>query len=288
VKEEIVKEKEMQAMRYKPSKYNFFFDAEDGTHLAFNAISNGFAKIEKEAMSQIYRILKLLKKRKAGKNVDRKLWNDLLKGKFIIREEDDELSLLKVINRISRFSTNSLSLAIAPTLECNFRCEYCYAEKRRGFMEEKIQSSLLHFIEKKAKVIKQLNIGWIGGEPLLAIDIIESLSSHFIDICRRQGVNYFGSLVTNGYLLTEAVVERLLKAKISSIQITLDGPQEVHDNRRPLVTGNGTFKVIIENLLNLRRLQVNSDCQIRIGIRVNMLFQSQNVPLIPKRYVPFL
>ena len=44
-------------IRYKPSKYNFFFDAEDGTHLAFNAMIGGFAKIPDERYEEFQALL---------------------------------------------------------------------------------------------------------------------------------------------------------------------------------------------------------------------------------------
>ena len=55
-------------------------------------------------------------------------------------------------------------------------------------------------------------------------------------------------LITNGYFFTPEVVEKLVEAKISEIQITLDGFRETHDIRRPLINGKGTFDTIIKNL----------------------------------------
>lgn len=46
-----------EVMRYKPSKYNFLFDADDGTHLIFNAISGGFAKIDTKNLQIVSKIL---------------------------------------------------------------------------------------------------------------------------------------------------------------------------------------------------------------------------------------
>lgn len=38
------------------------------------------------------------------------------------------------------------------------------------------------------------------------------------------------------------------KIGVTSVQITLDGLKETHDQRRPLVNGKGTFSTILENL----------------------------------------
>ncbi len=266
-------EKNPENKRYKPSKYNFFFDADDGTHLAFNAISGAFAEITKSNRLIIHKILKMLadNTRTKPKWVEDKLWNDLLGGKFIIEENENELELLKLVNLTRRFNSTTLSLAIAPTLACNFKCAYCYAEKKNGLMNEIIQASLLRFIEKKTISIKSLHIGWIGGEPLLSIDVIENLSNQIAKICKDRNIVYTGSIVTNGYLLTAAMFTRLLKAKIGFIQITIDGPEIVHDKRRVLIDGSGTFKVIIENIKRIQELkQYMKINNIKIGIRVNI------------------
>jgi hypothetical protein len=43
--------------RYKPSYYNFLFDAEDGTHLIYNTMSGGFAAVNDEEFADLKLIL---------------------------------------------------------------------------------------------------------------------------------------------------------------------------------------------------------------------------------------
>ncbi len=56
------------------------------------------------------------------------------------------------------------------------------------------------------------------------------------------------TLITNGFYFTPDIVELLAEVKIMTVQITLDAFKEVHDVRRPLVNGKGTFDTIIKNL----------------------------------------
>ena len=57
-------------------------------------------------------------------------------------------------------------------------------------------------------------------------------------------------MVSNGYLLTPEVADRLAAyGHWRSIQFTLDGHAETHDQKRPTRGGKGTFHVIWENLL---------------------------------------
>jgi hypothetical protein len=43
--------------RYKPSHYNFLFDAKDGTHLIYNTMSGGFATVNDENFADLKLIL---------------------------------------------------------------------------------------------------------------------------------------------------------------------------------------------------------------------------------------
>ena len=99
-------------MGYKPSRYNFFFDADDGTHLAFNAMSGGFAKLEDR---HYHKVQKIIKNPNSTLNNDeeRKLKDSLLRGRFLIEEGIDELELLKVRNWVARFSQKTYGIVVS-------------------------------------------------------------------------------------------------------------------------------------------------------------------------------
>ena len=74
---------------------------------------------------------------------------------------------------------------------------------------------------------------------------------------------YTASMITNGYLLTRDVVDKLVNLKVGSIQVTLDGPSWLHNQKRPLKNGKTSFDTIIENLKY-------ASTRIAVGIRVNV------------------
>jgi uncharacterized protein len=78
-------------------------------------------------------------------------------------------------------------------------------------------------------------------------------------------------MTTNGYLLTEDVVDRLLSWQISDFQITLDGLPEDHDRHRPRRDGASTFDTIYDNLARMSE----RDDDFSVVIRVN--FAQSNV-----------
>jgi len=68
-----------------------------------------------------------------------------------------------------------LNLTILPTEQCNFRCFYCYESFKLGKMSKETSDSILKLVQKRASTLKILTIGWFGGEPLMAKDIVLSL-----------------------------------------------------------------------------------------------------------------
>lgn len=110
-----------------------------------------------------------------------------------------------------RYNRSHLSLVIAATSNCNFRCVYCYEGSvlRASTMSEAIQEAIVKFVESEAPHLETFTVTWYGGEPLLALDIIENLSIKFVDICKKNAIAYDATIVTNGYLLNCTVIEKL-------------------------------------------------------------------------------
>ena len=105
----------------------------------------------------------------------------------------------------------------------------------------------------------------------MEIDTIVEMGEKFINLCEASNVNYTSSIITNGYLLSPEVMERLISVKVGNIQITLDGLKEAHDCRRFLVGGKPTFDTIIENIKKLRPLfKAKKTFFPSIGIRMNL------------------
>jgi len=183
---------------------------------------------------------------------------------FLIPAEQEELENLRGFHNQLKDQKGDIGLTIVPTLNGNFRCSYCFSFTRPEKMSMEVQDALIQFVEKRLKADQGLAITWYGGEPTLCLDIIENLSSRLNHLCdQRQAKLYPANIVTNGYLLTENIAERLKKTGIQSAQVTLDGDRETHNQRRPLVNGSGTFDRILDNIAAARKILA---IQIRINI----------------------
>lgn len=169
-----------------------------------------------------------------------------------------------------------LGITLMPTEQCNCRCPYCYESFSKPKMDSQTVQNLLLFLKKNLIRYTGLNISWFGGEPLLAMDVMETISREILDICHARRMLYDSSITTNGVLLTPDVFRRLLSLRISRFQITLDGPKETHDRTRVFKNGGGTFDIIMNNLLAIKESKTST---VRINIRINLTKESlKNLP----------
>jgi len=246
-------------MAYKESFYNVYLNYND-VQLVFNGVTSAFAEIEDD-------YLEIIKSVNNHEEIDEKdeVVAQMIENGFLVNSMLNETKLLKLGNYSSKFNSDSIGLTIAPTLACNFACPYCYENEKKEFMDKNTQKSIVDFVEKMAKLKKNVSITWYGGEPILAKDIIKKLSEEFIKICKSYDVSYGAYIVSNGYLITQEVAKELKEEKIRGIQLTIDGPPSIHNQRRKLKTKEeDTFYKIIESAKILK----SND--IKVHIRVNI------------------
>ena len=179
--------------------------------------------------------------------------------------DHDERSALESMARLACAYPQGIGLTICPTMGCNFDCPYCFEDHRPEMMSEKTQDDVIALTEKMLDLsgAKRLSVSWFGGEPLLAADIIRSLSERLLDLCEKRDIKYNAGIVTNGYLLDQETVDMLEAAKVSTAQITLDGIGKAHDATRHLAGGGPTFDRITDNLRNVK-------IPFRVNIRHNV------------------
>ena len=166
----------------------------------------------------------------------------------------DERAALYSMGRAACASVRGVSLTICPTMGCNFDCPYCFEDHGRGKMSREVQDDVVALAQRMldAANAKDLHVTWFGGEPLLAPDIIESLSMRLMELADERGGEYSAGIITNGYLLTQEVADMLERCKVASAQVTIDGIRETHDATRYLRGGGATFERITGNLRDVK------------------------------------
>ena len=166
----------------------------------------------------------------------------------------NEQAVVETMGRAACGMPHGIGLTICPTMGCNFDCPYCFEDHGQGRMSAEVQDDVVALAERMldASDTRDISVSWFGGEPLLAPGIIKSLSERLIHLTEKRGGTYSASIITNGYLLTQEIVDMLVECKTESAQVTIDGLGATHDASRYLRGGGPTFDRIVSNLRNLK------------------------------------
>lgn len=136
------------------------------------------------------------------------------------------------------------SIDIDITERCNLACPYCYHKKKTNKdMSYKVLNGILRLINLNNKT--PMNIIFMGGEPLLAIDKIEYI------VARAENCKF--QVVSNITLLTKEIAKWLKKNKIS-LHCSIDGPSYIQNKQRPLKNINNiSSSELIEQNIELAK-----------------------------------
>lgn len=245
----------------KLSRYNFLKKYDDAT-IFFNATTCALAVVDENFL----RVVEDVKNNSYDeKNYDAQLIADMKSSGCLVEDDVDELERLEFYRNLEKYDMTNLGLTIAPTLDCNFRCKYCYETHPKGKMSSETQAALIKFVEKRLEQVKNFSVMWYGGEPLLAKEIIWSLSENFLALCEKFSAEYEAYIVTNASLLEPADIENFKRYKIKGAQITIDGSKEIHDSRRCSITGESTF----DKLINSVNLLLNNGLKAIVRINID-------------------
>lgn len=184
------------------------------------------------------------------------------------------------------------TMTLQVTQSCNLRCSYCiYSEnnneKQRSHSGKKmsLETALkaVDFLAEHSIDSERINIGFYGGEPVLAMDLIRSVVDYAEDIFSGKELHF--SITTNATLLTEEIAEYFDKHNFL-LTISLDGPKEIHDQSRRFADGRGTFDTVVKNLEMIwekyggakGRIGINMVMNLENSFRaINQLFQESDV-----------
>lgn len=247
----------------KTSRFNFFVVSTSNKCYIYNSMTNCLLNVD----SDIFKFLSNCGRDKIidlpHDFFDKETIESLFSANILTDSDQDEIDLLHLKFLTNRFDKSKMTLTLVPTQACNFNCTYCYEHFRPNIsMEKTTEDNIIKFITQANP--NSLHLTWYGGEPLMNFNSIQNISTQL----KLNNINFDASIVTNGYLLKEGIIDQLQDLNITSIQVTLDGPEDIHDSRRFLLTGKPSFKIIYKNIESL--LSSKASEKILLKIRVNV------------------
>lgn len=239
------------------SKYNILSKSEKYGYLLFNTMSLAFIRINEQDIDMWNKLREAPDSYTNFQNYD-----FLIKARILVDNQEDDLNVYLADVLKNRYNSSDMALTILPTRGCNFGCIYCYEQDRPNvLMNEQTEKAIVKFVCSNSN-LKRLSVVWYGGEPLLNFDSMVRLTKMF----KQLNIEYSAKIVSNGYLLTKEKADLMKDLAIRNIQITFDGSEEIHNQRRFLLGGQPTYRKIMDNLKYL--LSINKE--ITIDIRTNI------------------
>ncbi len=205
----------------------------------------------------------------------------LIERGYYYKEPDAEDKLFEELfkNLKVKLKDRPIKFVLCPTFICNLKCSYCFekdlAKKSVKFMSDEFLNYALNAVKeipkKNGRSISSIEL--FGGEPLLART--KKMVGRILEFANGQSIKI--SIITNGIMAKEFIdILKPVKSNIEMLQITLDGPDFIHNKRRKFYSGKGSFKIITESI---NSLVVNG---INTNVRVNV--DMENIEYLPQLY----
>lgn len=236
----------------KSSQFNSFF-IHDQNIIGYNAYSNDFL-IMNQYLYDLFIAAKNENKIIDILEIHPDFYHVLLEKKFINNDNVNELQLVKdLVKSIDQENNDIYELIINPTMNCNFKCWYCYETHiKDSKMSQETIDNVIRFIENTItsnKDLKKFYLSWFGGEPMLYYEkVISPILKKTYTLCKENNIEFSSNFTTNGLLIDE---KRILECKtfgVDHFQITLDGHRERHDKVRFINKEKGSYDAIIKNI----------------------------------------
>lgn len=242
----------------KISKYTIKVPYNDDTILLYSSLSHAVIEVPSSSIGENGEIY--------GATEDEIAFLNNLK---MLSSENETQQMVEFLES-RKENDKKLNLWIYFTSNCNLNCSYCYEKsdlsssyRQSDMTFETIRHLVLwckNYVKKNC--IEEISITLTGGEPFLYLQGLEYFTQLLDEYCLTKICKF--TVITNGFVITDEAI-RFINNYCDTVQITLDGPEEIHNERRITRNNEGTFKVIVRNII-----KIISKANITMIIRINV------------------
>ncbi|AJY77370.1 radical SAM/SPASM domain-containing protein [Paenibacillus beijingensis] len=186
-------------------------------------------------------------------NYDPSLIHNLHERGYIFDQHSaEQIAYNHVVDQYNEgIRTAPFQFMFIPSFLCNLACPYCFegdlTKASPRMTKEMIDSAfdMIPTLQELHDNEGQPYITLFGGEPFLDIPAQREAVEYIMKNAYER--NYPITAVTNGVQL-DRYIPLLKKYEIREIQVSLDGPPEIHNQRRIFRGGKPTFHLIEKNI----------------------------------------
>ena len=195
-----------------------------------------------------------------------------------VSHEDERSHVARLANLLHEDQKARPVFMIVPTFDCNYRCTYCFERPLQNGLV-KINSKVNYgsqnvlmtsrHVEAIYESIQQIQSGrpitnnqivLYGGEPLDADN--KELVFEIVTLGVAKGFEF--AAISNGHDW-QHFMPLMGAGGIKQIQVSIDGPKQIHDKRRIYRKGGSSFDRILTNV-NLVLEQSDTLIEIRVHV----------------------
>lgn len=173
-------------------------------------------------------------------------------------------------------SNESQHLTFVVTQECNLRCGYCYmvGKNDKHRMDFETAKKIVDFFVDNRETLFTTDyvvLDFIGGEPLLEIELIDKIVDYFRLTVYQKKSKWFGRfrilVQSNGILVDSEAFQKFLRKNnnLVSVGITIDGTKEKHDMQRVFANGEGSYSIVERNYRMFLQRGLVNDTKVTFG-----------------------
>ncbi len=249
-------------MKY--SRYNIFSRIRDSENYFIVNLLSGNADI-----FDSYDAEKIVAVRKGREINDKEFTLELAEKGYITDESEEEREFRrKYLDFIDSRDNDEIQIFFVTNYSCNFACSYCYQDQYQNpgkeLKKEVVDAFFSYILREFPSRKKYVTI--FGGEPLLNSPKQKEIIEYIVKMATVSELEL--CLVTNGYYLEE-YIPVLRKGKIREVQVTLDGTESVHNDRRSLKGGGATFVKIVKG--------IDACLDGNIDVNLRMVIDKENI-----------
>lgn len=155
---------------------------------------------------------------------------------------------------MQQFRTKTITFLV--TEDCQLRCKYCYIVGKNSLnkMSLELAQKAVDYILSNRRLFNEEQVVWdfIGGEPLLQIEMIDRLCDYIkirmFELDHPWFNAYMINFSTNGLLYQNYRVQNFIEKNKAhlSIGISIDGTKQKHDEQRVYADGRGSYEDVIK------------------------------------------
>ncbi|MEL6696403.1 MAG: radical SAM protein [Bacteroidota bacterium] len=245
--------------KYKASRFNSFIPFE-GQIIGFNAYTQQFLTLD-AMLLDLFNAAILEDNITGLADIHPELFLEFIRHGYVVEHDVDETQKVKDLRNEVDLSNKKYELTINPTMNCNFKCWYCYESHIKGSkMDPETITKIQKHIDKvlaENPDLEEFHISWFGGEPMLYFDnVVKPIITYGHEAMKDRETELTSGFTTNGYLIKPEMIPFFKKYNIDNFQITLDGHRDKHNTVRYTASTKGTYDKIIENIKLLTRHEI--------------------------------